>query len=112
MTTLIAYPPNSSFTTYTVPSSVTRIASNSIRQVNNLQYLILQNGVTTIEDYAIQSNNALLSIMIPISVTSIGNSALYGCMSLTIYASTTEKPTGWNSNWNSSARPIVWGYTG
>ncbi|MGI6759450.1 MAG: hypothetical protein ACOX40_06685 [Bacilli bacterium] len=48
----------------------------------------------------------------PDSVTSIGDSAFYGCSKLTIYVEAPSKPSGWDSNWNSSNRPVVWGYNG
>jgi uncharacterized repeat protein (TIGR02543 family) len=45
-------------------------------------------------------------------VTIIGYAAFAGCISLTIYCEATSEPSGWNDYWNSSNRPVVWGYTG
>jgi hypothetical protein len=45
-------------------------------------------------------------------VTSVGEGAFYECPSLTIYCETTSQPSGWDSYWNYSNRPVVWGYTG
>ncbi len=46
------------------------------------------------------------------AVTSIGNYAFDDCSSLTIYCEAESQPSGWDSNWNSSNRPVVWGYKG
>ena len=56
--------------------------------------------------------SSLTSIVIPDSVTSIGEKAFWGCTSLTIYCEAASKPDGWHSNWNYSNRPVVWGYKG
>lgn len=53
---------------------------------------------------------SLTSITIPSSVTSIGKSAFYDCDSLIIYCEAASKPSGWDSDWNCSDRPVVWGY--
>ena len=45
-------------------------------------------------------------------MTSIGDSAFCYCSSLTIYCEEESKPDGWNENWNTSNRPIVWGCNG
>ncbi len=54
----------------------------------------------------------LTSIIIPSSVKSIGHNAFSSCDKLTIYCAAQSKPNGWDSNWNSSNRPVVWGYKG
>jgi hypothetical protein len=45
-------------------------------------------------------------------VTSIGERAFAYCESLTIYCEAASQPSGWDSEWNFSYRPVVWGYTG
>ncbi len=72
----------------------------------------IPNSVTSIGNYAFSGCDSLTSIEIPNSVTSIGDWAFSDCDSLTIYCKAESQPSGWNSNWNSSNRPVVWGYKG
>ena len=50
---------------------------------SNVKKVVIEDGVTSIGDYAFRSCNNLTSIMISNSVTSIGNSAFFYCTSLT-----------------------------
>ena len=43
-------------------------------------------------------------------MTKIGDDAFSNCFNLSIYAEATSKPTGWEADWNSSDRPVVWNY--
>lgn len=66
--------------------------------------------VTTILPSAFMNCNTIKSITIPESITSIGEDAFQGCTSLTIYAKAESKPAAWDDAWNSSSRPVVFGY--
>jgi uncharacterized repeat protein (TIGR02543 family) len=110
MTTLLSFPPGSLLLTYTVPSSVTMIEEYSIRQVTRIQYLVFQNGLVELKAYSISSCTALVSIIIPISVTTMASSSISNNTILSIYAEALSKPAGWNLNWNSSNRPVTWGF--
>ena len=66
----------------------------------------------TIGDCAFAYCDNLTSIIIPKSVTEVGESVFYGCNDFTIYCMAESKPRYWNDNWNHSECPVVWGYTG
>jgi len=79
-------------TSITVPGSITTITANVFSDCENLDSIILENGVTTIGDSAF-SSSTFKSITIPASVTSIGRSAFlrsFGFTSITIPASVTS----------------------
>lgn len=49
----------------------------------NIKSVIIENGVTSIGNYAFRSCDALTNITIPNSVTNIGHNAFWGCKRLT-----------------------------
>ena len=63
--------------------------------------------VTGIADRAFYNYAELTNIVIPDSVTGIGDYAFSGCSILTIYCETASKPHGWSSNWYGDC-PVVW----
>ena len=75
----------------------------------SLTSIVIPNSVTSIGEFAFERCSKLTSIYIPSSVTSIGSNAFLFCTSLTIYCETSSKPSGWDSNWNYSNCPVVWG---
>ena len=50
---------------------------------NQIKKIFIENGVTSIGNFAFRGCNVLTSITIPLSVTSIGNSAFDSCVALT-----------------------------
>ena len=101
----------SSLTSVTIPDSVTTIGNGAFQNCTSLTSVTIPDSVTTIGNSAFYNCRSHTSITIPDSVTTIGNGAFYNCRSLTIYCEATSTPSGWDSNWNSSNRPVVWGHT-
>jgi uncharacterized repeat protein (TIGR02543 family) len=104
--TLVRYPSGRSDTTWTIPSSVTRIGDFAFYSTNSLTSIAIPSSVTsigrhsfafstalstvtiptsvtTIEGYAFANVSALTNITIPSSVTSIGEAAFAHTSSLT-----------------------------
>ena len=123
----------SSLVGITVPGGVKTIADSAFANLGSLEKAVLSEGiisignyafydctalksvtlppsVTSVGDCAFQSCSALESIYIPLSVETIGSFAFEWCHALTIYAQAEEKPENWKIYWNSSNRPIIWGY--
>ncbi|MBR2381710.1 MAG: leucine-rich repeat protein [Clostridia bacterium] len=92
-------------------SNVTAIGLSAFSFCESLTNVELSDTLTHISMYAFEGCTSLTSIEIPDSVTSIGVDAFEGCTSLTIYCEAESQPSGWESSWNSSDRPVVWGYT-
>lgn len=72
--------------------------------------LVIPESVTSIGAYAFYDYDLLTSIIIPKSVTSIGADTFRDCSSLTIYCEAESQPSSWNSSWNYSNCPVVWGH--
>ncbi len=114
-----------------LPSSLTEIGNYAFYRCAALQTVSLGNaerigdyaffGCTSLENaqlplslvsigkQAFRNCAALKSINLQSSVKEIGAHAFYGCNVMTVYTQQTEAPAGWNTRWNSSYRPIVWG---
>ena len=75
---------------------------------SRLTSIVIPSSVTSIGEYAFQRCSSLTSIEIPSGVTSIGYRAFYNCSRLTIHCEAISKPSGWNSDWNYSRCPVVW----
>ena len=54
--------------------------------------------------------SALKSITIPYGVNSMGSYVFANCSVLSINCQIEEQPSAWTSTWNSSSRPVTWGY--
>jgi len=66
-------------------------------------------SVTSINDSAFYNCSALQSIAIPSSVVTMGSSVFGSCSKLSIVCQAASQPTGWDSSWNDSNRPVTWG---
>jgi len=96
-------------TSITIPSGVISIDGRAFSGCSELKSIIIPSSVTSIGVYSFYGCSGLTSITIPSSVTSIGMNAFYLCSSLTIYTPLFSQPSGWDINWNSGNRPVVWG---
>ncbi|MBO5223770.1 MAG: leucine-rich repeat protein [Clostridia bacterium] len=100
----------SSLTSIEIPNSVTSIGYRAFSGCDSLTSIEIPDSVTSIEESAFSHCKSLTSIKIPKSVTSIGGYAFSTCSKLTIYCEVAREPSGWDSKWNSSYRPVVWDY--
>lgn len=105
-----AFQYNSTITSVTIPNSVTIIGQHAFGTCANLVNVNIPNSVTSIGLGAFAYSGKLTTIIIPSSVTEIGSGAFSNCTNLTIYCEAESQPSGWNSRWNSSNCPVVWGY--
>ncbi len=88
------------------------LAGGAFENCTNLTNVTIGNRMKSISNSTFYSCTSLTSMTIPDSVTYIGDYAFANCHSLTICCEASSKPSGWDSNWNPSSRPVVWGYTG
>lgn len=81
-TELICYPEGKADKSYTVPNTVKVIGYLSFYRCELIEELIMQEGVTKIDDLAFLWCSALKEVTIPNSVTTIGTQAFDVCKSL------------------------------
>ncbi len=100
----------SSLKNITIPGSVKSVGDYAFMGCLDITSVTMLEGVTKIGYMAFSDCTSLTSTVIPDSVTSIGYMAFYDCTSLTIYCEAIKMPSDWDSNWNYSNCPVVWGY--
>ena len=113
-----------------IPASVTSIGDNSFRDCTYLKSVKFEGStkigthafyqcvqlvnvdlgdVTEIGRMAFSGCIDLESIVIPATVSKIGEQAFTDCELLTIRCEAESKPSGWHNYWNYSECPVVWG---
>ena len=97
-----------------IPDTITVIGQYQFCGFKNVTKIVLPETITEIRGYAFYNCSSLEKIFIPDSVVRIQKDVFGKCDSLTIYCETKYLPDGWDSywisHWNSSKRPVVWGY--
>jgi hypothetical protein len=81
--TLLCYPAGKTYTSYTIPTSVTAIGDWAFEDCWGLTSITIPTSVTAIGQGAFRECSGLTSITIPTSVTAIGSEAFSGCSGLT-----------------------------
>ena len=99
----------SGLTSVIIPNSVESIGGFAFEVCSGLTSVTIPNSVDSIGGYAFGGCSGLTSITIPNSVDTIGTGAFSGCTA-TIYCEFEREPAGWDSYWNFSGCPVVWGY--
>ncbi len=105
-------PPKITYVTFEDGSSCQSIGKRAFYGCTNLVRIDIPNNVNSIEEYAFYGCTSLISVTIPDGVRNVGERTFYKCSNLTIYCMAGSKPSGWNSDWNYSNCPVVWGYKG
>ena len=100
----------SSLESVSISSSVTIIGVHAFDRCSSLLSIVLPSSVTSIGGGAFRGCYSIVSIKIPTSVTSIDGWPFLGCPAVTIYCEAESQPSGWDPDWNSDNRPVVWGY--
>ncbi|HEY8364465.1 MAG TPA: leucine-rich repeat protein, partial [Haloplasmataceae bacterium] len=93
----------------TIPEGVTSIDNVAFSRCTSLTSITLPEGLIEIGRSTFFGCTSLTNITIPESVTSIDKYAFANCINLTIYAKVSSEPSGWDSEWNFSNRPVYYG---
>ena len=91
-------------------NSISWILSSAFLNCTSLKNIEIPDSVGWIHNGAFSGCKSLKSVIIPNSVDTVSQDAFYDCENLTIYCEAESKPENWDSDWNSSGCPVVWGY--
>jgi hypothetical protein len=90
-------------------SHITAFGDSALSNCTKIAAVSLNPTLTSIPGYCFAYCSKLSTIFIPLSVLSMGHYAFNACSSLSIRCEAPSKPSGWDSGWNPSARPVTWG---
>lgn len=88
---------------------VTEIGNYAFYGAKNLESLVLPETVKSIGKYAFKGSASLKVLFLSSSIEEINAHTFYGCSSLTVYTDAKTTPNGWNTRWNSSYCPVIFG---
>lgn len=96
-----------------IAASVIKIKMHAFEQTSLPEkfYIPENSQLYYIGSYAFSGITTKKTMVLPQTITTIYGNAFSGCTNLTLYAEVASKPSGWNSSWNSSNRPVFWGCT-
>ena len=99
-----------------IPSSIdgydVEFFGSIFSDIENIVSVVIPDSVTSIGSHAFYNCYNLTSVTIGNGIISIDAYAFKYCYNLTIYCEAESQPSGWDSDWNYSNRPVVWGYKG
>lgn len=96
---------NYTLTSIELPDTLTEIGEQAFEHCSYLASVNIPDNLTSIGKEAFYNCSRLKEITIPKSVTFIGKSAFnYG----SFFIQAEKKPDGWDINWNSSGRQVIW----
>ena len=99
-----------SLTEVVLHNGITEIGNGCFSGCTSLTKFNLPAEIAVIGENVFSNCSNLTSVIIPKSVTSIGFGAFASCSGLTIYCEAESQPSGWDSEWNYTDCPVVWGY--
>jgi len=82
MTTLIAYPPGKTDTSFTTPESVNTVGAWSFLDAGNLETIIVGDNVTSIGEYAFRECSSLTGITLPAGLSQLNQGLFVNCAKL------------------------------
>ncbi|MBU1144546.1 MAG: leucine-rich repeat protein [Firmicutes bacterium] len=111
--TLITYPEGKTDTSFTVPSTVSRINEFAFYHAIYLENIDFEFGciLTGIGNYAFYKASALQSIFIQSTVTEMGYNAFDDASSIKINVQAASQPLTWASSWNIDQYDVEWNYS-
>lgn len=87
---------------------VKAIADNAFLSVTTAKEIVLHEGMESIGAAAFKDCAGLESLIVPSSVTVIGEDAFAGCSNAVIWCTADSKPDGWNESFKDEETKLIW----